>query len=610
LGKDEGLRGDVRKSRQRRFLTTRITCAFPIHQWGFSLWSWNLNLLEVFDNKYIFIAYEESLLRYLVQDNGRPEREPDKRVHIGHVIHFLKRGRLCGIEVVAISHQSGGVEIFDCENFDRIGSTMHTPNPSPLDRSIWSLDMRGNLLVIGSNTRLLQVIEFRLRDSNKEELKEDMLGSLSRVDKIVEIEPESSSEWLQTDENPISQSINQFEPDFNDIDNDNTSSSEWGTFENLLLTSTTLRYIKGHNHNIPSVVLNESGDRALTSCIDATVRIIDIHKGVIVRKSKKTTRLGGEDWMWNAVYVPQDAVYQIPHSPESIYAAEEQVEESCTDEMEQKRISRWCCWLPRWPRTRSSLMLKGSEPKARVQLTDLRASTSPSAVMLSEEIVTDEDSKTDEMRRYDEARQLSNPIQRRQWQSTDDDSVTHKRTKRAVIFRAIKNTWGLQIPNTLIDIIMAYASEFYVITTSKVSGVFGSSSTYLHLRDGDLNLVRSYPGPLEASFTPGIPRSLDRLHFFFRLGECPLYCVASPACRSVLLLGLVQDHDGEINIRTYGEVSFNSNLLFGPSFITGVTAAKVRPLVYRLYVTRSQSSVGNLEDGYIEAHDIEILLPM
>lgn len=631
---EENQGGDVEffSPRRRRFVITRITRAFPIHEWGFSLGFWNLNLLEVFENKYIFIAFENTLLRYPLQNNGAPAREPDKRRDIGYTIHFVKRGRLCGIEVVAITNEIGGVEIFDCESFTMIGSALHTPDPPQEDESVWSMDIRGNLVVIGSNTHILQVIEFRNSERKKGEWEEKAMDNVSTLDTAVKTEPSSLSPQLLLGEhkqqlygredthtlniNPPSSWIND-----SGTSNDNASSSdEWGIFKNLLLTSRTLRYIEGHNHNIPSVVLNSRGDQALTACIDATVRIIDIRDGVTVKKSQKKTSLGVKDWMWNAVFVPQNAVYQIPHSPERTMSAEEHNavngDESKIDEWEQTRLCGWmCCCLPRWPKRRA---YSPAEPLSKVERQWSALSKSPSAVILNEEIVIDEDHKSgdillnrkSECQRVSHRRVSTNPFQLRQGQSTGDYRVTHNRTKGAVIFRAIKKTWNLDMPSELIELIMAYASEFYVLSTSEASEVFGSKNTYLHLHDSELNLVRNYRCPLAPNVTPGTPRSPDRLQFCFRLGESPVYCVASPARRNILLVGVVQDHNGEVNLRTYGDVMFNTELdpTVGPSIITGVTAAELSPMVYRLYVTRS-TVVGNPQNGYIEAHDIEINLP-
>merc|ERR1719334_1040654 len=86
---------------ENRFITAKVSPYFPIYEWGVPLYQWNMNLLEIFEDKFIFVGCGVWFLRYDLLSNGKASWQPDKKKRIGHNIHYLKRGRLCGIEVIA-----------------------------------------------------------------------------------------------------------------------------------------------------------------------------------------------------------------------------------------------------------------------------------------------------------------------------------------------------------------------------------------------------------------------------------------------------------------------------------------------------------------------------
>merc|ERR550534_3501721 len=129
---------------EKRYITAKINSYFPIYEWGVSLSQWNMNLLEIYEDQYIFVGRGDEFLRYALLSNGKVSCQPDKKKHIGHNIHYLKRGRLCEIDVIAVSYSIGGIEIFDCESFEMIGKVLHRPHlpaEQQVDYSVWSMDI-------------------------------------------------------------------------------------------------------------------------------------------------------------------------------------------------------------------------------------------------------------------------------------------------------------------------------------------------------------------------------------------------------------------------------------------------------------------------------------
>jgi len=645
---------------ENRFITAKISPYFPIYEWGVPLYQWNMNLLEIFEDKYIFVGCGVWFLRYGLLSNGKASWQPDKKKRVGHNIHYLKRGRLCGIEVIAITYSKGGIEIFDCESFEMIGKVLHRPHlpaEQQVDYSVWSMDIRGNLVVAGSNSRLLQVVCFRenLRQKEKEETRVEKANSLSAADGIVPLstsEGEDSELENTQDEggmepplasNPlpaatgIPADVIPQEDEYSDDGDDHfhrlpSVNSAENCEEMLLLNAKTIGWIRGHSHNIPSVELNAKGDLVLTGSIDTAVRISNIRGGVCKQYPEQLPEdewAEGNDWVWRAMWVEPDTVWQIPYvgntsnaetlgkvpSPEStvITPASPCWEPTISAphiSADDKSINMDTSTPTHELTSEETLQEKledEMENKAEGMILEVKTSRlikqPSSGLMGSEEQVQSKKvrGEPEKLRRVRSYRP-----------STPPPLATFKLLKRNAISSTMRKVRGLHIPPWLVDIIVAYADETYalVTTTTVTVGNTTEKRSTIRIQDSELNILLEIYDPLIGSFDEHV-KQFHRLNFCFRLPGSPIYCIASPACKNILLVGVTQDYKGKLMLKTYRQIEFNppSDIapIISPCFITGMTAVQLRPWVYRLYVTRT--GIFQIMRGFLEAYTINLQMP-
>jgi len=647
LKEDKKIFGE-REMNKKRFLTAKIAPLFAVHEWGIPLYQWNMNLLEIFEDKYIFVGCGIFLLRFPVLWNGAISMQPDRKKQIGQNIHFLKRGRLCGIEVVAVTHEEGGIEIFNCESFERIGNVLHRPpiiREEQADFSVWSMDMRGNLLVTGSNTHILEVIKFSKKSmkQEKDEVKVEKVEVEIGCNDIMPLstsdfdnsgtanlvdhggEPENSgltepSSIANQETIPLTvQGDNNLPSISNNLDG---VDNNWQTppldsdvkedEEELLLKSRTIRYIRGHQHNIPSVELNARGDLVLTGSIDTAVRISDVSGGVLNQNPEELAGdegAGGSNWVWRALWISPDAVWQIPYIKNtSLGEAAESIAPTTVSPSQEMNVS-------------VSPTSADDKPS--------RMETTTSTVELTIEETLPEKPFEDEIERkcggmiLEENSAISNQhglpcpstlssgqLVRQHRPPTPPPLSTYRLLKRAAISNTMRKLRGVYIPPWLVDIIVAYADETYILVTTTSIGRNAQKKGCIRIHDSKLNILMQQFNPLSESFNSRV-NQFHRLNFCFRLPGSPVYCIASPACQNILLVGVAQGHNGVLMLKHYGEIEFDppSNVapLISPYFITGVMAVQVQPWVYRLYVTRT--GIFQIMRGFIEAYTIELQLP-
>merc|ERR1719397_288375 len=304
--------------------------------------------------------------------------------------------------------------------------------------------------------------------------------------------------------------------------------------EMLLLNAKTIGWIRGHSHNIPSVELNARGDLVLTGSIDTAVRISNIRGGVWKQYPEQLPAdewAEGNDWVWRAMWVEPDTVWQIPYVGNTSHAetlekvpSPEPVVIAAASSCQEPTISAPQISADDKPREVHSKKPRGEPEKLR-RVRSYRPSTPP-------------------------------PL------------ATFKLLKRNAISITMRKVRGLHIPPWLVDIIVAYADETYalVTTTTVTVGNTTEKRSTIRIQDSEKN---------------------------------------------ILLVGVTQDYKGKLMLKTYRQIEFNppSDIapIISPCFITGMTTVEVRPLVYRLYVTRT--GIFQNMRGFLEAYTIDLQMP-